>query len=433
MLSKEKNELLCRVEGDAPMGQLMRRYWIPALASDDLVAGGGPKRVRLFGEDLVAYRSPDGSVGLIEEYCPHRRASMVLAKNEDCGLRCLYHGWLIDKNGTILETPAEPEDSKLKDRVKAVAYPVHEAGGLVWAYMGPKEQMPPHMDFEFTQMPSARVLIMQAREECNWAQTMEGVIDSAHSNYLHATEIRPKEGVAKTVQGDERDGHFARPSNDGAPKLEIQMQPYGFRYAAIRKPIIDPQSKKYVRVTLFVAPCYAIFPAPRGWGSMQAFVPIDDTHTKFYYIMWNYDADLTENMRAHYYQKHGVRVGIDMDNAYRKVASRENNWLQDRDAMREGRSQSGIPGINTEDFAVQESMGPIVDRSTENLGQSDLAVIHYRRLMLDAVEKFMTDGTLPPGLSEPVDFGKLKSAEAIVPLEADWTAVADGTLGKAAE
>ena len=215
MLTKEKNDLLCRVEGDAPMGQLMRRYWVPALQSQDLIAGGGPKRVRLFGEDLVAYRSPDGSVGLIEEYCPHRRASMLLAKNEDCGLRCLYHGWLINGEGSILETPAEPEDSNLKSRVKAVAYPVREAGGIVWTYMGPKESVPPPMDFEFTGMPDSRILIMQAREECNWAQTMEGVIDSAHSNYLHATDIRPKEGLAKTVQGNETDGHFARPSKDG--------------------------------------------------------------------------------------------------------------------------------------------------------------------------------------------------------------------------
>ncbi|MFM1813638.1 MAG: hypothetical protein RLZ98_333 [Pseudomonadota bacterium] len=433
MLAKEKNELLCRVEGDAPMGRLMRRYWVPALQARDLVAGGAPKRVRLFGEDLVAFRSPDGSIGLIEEYCPHRRASMAIAKNEDCGLRCLYHGWLIDAEGTIVETPAEPADSRLKERVKAVAYPVREAGGIVWTYMGPKEAEPPPMDFEFTGMPSSRVLIMQAREECNWAQTMEGVIDSAHSNYLHATEIRPKEGVSKTVQGGEKDGHFARPSNDGAPRLEVQMQPYGFRYAAIRKPIIDPETKKYVRVTLFVAPCYAIFPAPKGWASMQMFVPIDDTHTMFYYVMWNYEQDLSDELRAHYFEKHGVRVGIDMDDQYRKVRNRDNTWLQDRDAMREGRSASGIFGINTEDFAVQESMGPIIDRSTENLGQSDLAVVHFRRLMLDAVERFESTGELPPGLRDPVDFSALKSAEAIVPHDVDWRVVADGQFEQAAE
>ena len=211
------------------------------------------------------------------------------------------------------------------------------------------------------------------------------------------------------------------------------MQPYGFRYAAIRKPIVDPDTKKYVRVTLFVAPCYAIFPAPKGWGSMQMFAPIDDTHTMFYYIMWNYDEDLSEETRQNYYYKHGVRVGEDMDENYRKIRTRNNNWLQDRNAMREGRSASGIFGINTEDFAVQESMGPIIDRSTENLGQSDLAVVHYRRLMLDAVDKFSTSGELPPGLRDPVDFGQLKSAEAIVPLDTDWTAVADGTYQKAAE
>lgn len=433
MLPKDKNELLCRVEGTAPMGQLMRRYWVPALAADDLVAGGAPRRVRLFGEDLVAYRSPNGKIGLIEEHCPHRRASMMIAKNEDCGLRCLYHGWLIDGQGRVLDTPAEPADSRLKDRVTAVAYPVREAGGIVWTYMGPDAHVPPPMDFEFTHMPASRILIMQAREECNWAQTMEGVIDSAHSNYLHATEIRPKKGLAMTVQGGQGDGHFARPSNDGAPRLEVQMQPYGFRYAAIRRPIVDPECNQYVRVTLFVAPCYAIFPAPKGWGSMQMFVPIDDQHTMFYYIMWNHEQDLTPDMRAHFLEKHGMRVGVDMDDSYRKIRSRDNTWLQDREAMRNGRSSSGIFGINTEDFAVQESMGPIVDRSTENLGQSDLAVIHFRRLMLDMVDRFQTSGEIPAGLKDPVDFAALKSAEAIVPLGKDWRDVADGNFGQAAE
>lgn len=430
MLSHEKNEILCRVGADRPMGQLMRRYWLPATLSGELDAGGAVKRVKLLGEELVVWRAPDGSVGLMDEYCPHRRASMAIARNEACGLRCIYHGWKIAADGRVVETPPEPDYSSRKDRIRIAAYPVREAGGIVWCYMGPAEVAPPPMDFEFAGLPQSHVLIMKAREECNWAQCVEGVIDSAHSNYLHSAGIVPNSGLATTEEGNAA-AQFERPSNDGAPRLEVEDMPYGFRYAAIRRPIVAPERNKYVRVTLFVAPIYAIFPAAKGWGSMQAFMPLDDGSSMFHYILWKYDSPIDQATRERYLLRHGMRPGVDLDDTFRKVRTRANNWLQDREAMRRGESYSGIHGINTEDFAVQESMGPIVDRSKEHLGASDRAVANFRRLMVESAERLAQGDGPPPGLDGRTDFSRLRSAEAMLSLEARWQMAADGVVAAA--
>lgn len=431
MLSREKNDILCRVEGKAPMGQLMRNYWLPACASSDLVAGGAPRRVQLLGEELVAYRSPDGSLGLIDEYCPHRGASLFLAQNEDCGLRCLYHGWKMNGEGKVLETPPEPADSKLKERVNFAAYCVREAGGVVWAFMGEKGKEPPPLDFEFTGLPDDQIIIMRAREEANWAQAIEGVLDSAHSNYLHSNGIKPNEVGANTVLGTK--AHLDRPSNDGAPKLEIETMPYGFRYAAIRKPLMEADKHKYVRVTLFVAPCYSIFPAAKGWGNMQFFVPEADGKSMFWYVIWKRDGAIDQATRDRYLDNMGLRPGVDLDDNQNKFRNRSNNWGQDRAAMMRGESFTGIRGVNIEDIVVHESMGPIYDRTKEHLGTSDLAVVHYRRMMIDAAERFVQTGEPPPGLNEPVDYARLTSGEGMIAHDDRWQIVMnDGTAPKRA-
>ena len=425
MLTADKNETLCRTGASTPMGQLMRRYWLPVCLAADLVAGGAPKRVRLLGENLVAFRSPDGSLGLIDEACPHRGVSLALARNEECGLRGLYHGWVMNGDGEVEETPAEPEGSRMKERVKFAAYPVRESGVFVFAYMGPPELQPPPLDFDFSDLPASHVIVMRSREECNWAQCIEGVLDSAHSNYLHSDGIKPKGGLSITEDTDLKVAQFTRPSNDGAPRLEVEQQPYGFRYAALRRPMKDPESNTYVRVTLYVAPVYAIFPAPKGWASMQMFVPIDDEHTMFYYVLWKRESPIEEETRERYLEQHGMRVGVDMDEQFRKIGNKDNNWMQDRELMTSGRSFSGIYGINTEDFAVQESMGPIVNRTREHLGASDLAVIHFRRTIIDAAERLAREGAAPVGLVQQVNYKTLASGEGMVPLGADWRRVCE--------
>lgn len=432
MLSREKNELLCRVEGSAVMGQMMRRYWMPALASADLVAGGAPKRVRLFGEDLVAFRSPDSSLGLIDEFCPHRGASMVLARNEECGLRCIYHGWLMNGDGRVLDTPAEPEDSKLHARVTFTRYKVREAGGIVWAYMGPSEHEPPLPALEFTRYPDSQIVILRARENANWAQCLEGAIDSAHSNYLHSNGIRASTQVGAVTEHGTAE-HLSRPSNDGAPKFDVETMPYGFRYAALRKPVHDADKNTYVRVTLFIAPNGSMIPAAKGWGSVQYFVPVDDHHTMFYYILWKRDGAIDADTRRRYDENMGLHVGVDLDENFVPIRRRENTWMQDRAAMMAGRTYSGIHGINMEDIAVHESMGAIYDRSKEHLGASDLAVIHFRRMMLESAERFAASGETPGSLHEGFDYGRLRTGEGMTRLGEPWqTVMEDSPLQPAA-
>ena len=421
MLTREENELLTRVGPDTAMGTMLRRYWIPAALSTELEAGGAPRRTRLLGEDFVAFRAADGTVGIMEEHCPHRGASLVLARNVVCTLQCIYHGWMIATDGRVLETPAEPEGSHFADKVRARAFPVYEAGGIVWTYLGPPEYQPAEMHFDWMARPAEHRMITKVHEECNWAQSLEGVIDTAHSNFLHSNLIKPVAGLDATTVAPNQ-GETRRPSGDPAPRIETENTPYGFRYAAIRRPLVDPELRDYIRVTLFVAPFYAFFPGPIGWTYMQLFVPIDDTHTMFHFIQVQHDAPVDSAARVRRDERSFMRPGIDLDSEYRKVRKRENNWLQDRAAMLAG-SFTGIDGVNNEDIAVQESMGPIFDRSHEHLGVSDTAVIRMRRIMIDGVRRFM-DGAPPVGLAEPVAYETLHAEERMVPKGEPWQAFA---------
>ena len=222
MLTREENELLVRVGPETPTGRLMRRYWIPAMMSDEIVAGGDPKRVELLGEKLVAFRDADGNVGLLDENCPHRGASLAIAHVEHCALRCIYHGWLIDATGTVLETPAEPDAYHFKDKIKATRYPTREAGGVVWTYMGPPGLEPELQDFEFCAMPLENVAVLKVRVDCNYAQVIEGVIDSSHTGFLHGDSVRYIANTAsETVYAP--DMRLDRPSVDRRPKIEAKI------------------------------------------------------------------------------------------------------------------------------------------------------------------------------------------------------------------
>jgi phthalate 4,5-dioxygenase len=419
MLSAEENTLLCRIEGDAPMGRMIRRYWIPAALSEEVEPDGAPRRVRLMGEELIVFRDSNGKPGLLEELCPHRGASLLLARNEECGLRCLYHGWKFDVNGKVHDMPAEPDASAMMERVGAVAYPVRESGGIIWAYMGEKGAEPPPLDFEFAQYPTDNIVHMKARLDCNWVQALEGVIDSSHTNYLHGDTFKPAAGfLSSTYRGDSL--LVDRPSSDGKPRYEIENTDYGFRYAAIRKPIADADKNSYVRVTLFVAPFYGLFPGQEGWGSVQAFVPIDDTHTMLYFTRYNMRGPVSVEERKRHFAWSGFVPGVDVDAEGRKFRNRDNDWLQDRKAMQLGKSMSGIRGVQMEDAVVQESMGPIYDRRKEHLGVSDMAVVRMRRLMLQSVRDFAESGKTPLGLQRALNYKKLRAEEAIVPLDTPW-------------
>lgn len=426
MLTPEENELLCRVEGEAPMGQIMRRHWLPACLSEEVEEpDGDPVRVRLLGEDLVAFRDTDGRVGVLDEMCPHRRASLVLGRNEECGLRCLYHGWKMDVDGNVLEMSSEPPESKMTEKVKHKAYPTHEAAGFVWVYMGPPDEQPEFTAPVFQPTPDTKVSISKVIIDCNWAQILEGAIDSAHSSSLHSTDMVP----ARTTGAEATDTLWLRPSTDKAPRLQVQKTRFGFRYAAIRRPIKDAKTHDYVRTTLFIAPYTVQIPPNNQYDIAILHVPIDDTHTAFHFIAWG-DAATTPDTES--WRKFlGTQIGLDVDKSFRKFRTRENNYWQDRRIMQLGTSFTGIKGIPNQDIAMWETMGPIADRTHDRLGASDLAIVEFRRQMLQAA-KTMQQGGTAIGAEEPrIPHYKLKSFQGVVTKETDWREL--GTAPEEAE
>lgn len=417
MLSTEENQSLCQVGPGTVMGDLLRRYWFPvSLSERHAEPGSVPELVTLLGERLVLFRSTAGTLGLLDEHCPHRGASLLLARNEDCGLRCLYHGWLTDPAGTVLDTPNEQEGSRLKDRARQPAYAVRESGGLIWACLasGP---LPPLPTFDWVLAPRDQVAIMPVKVRCNWVQILEGLIDSSHSSFLHADQIGHRVGTQRSG-GDFEQGHVLRPSNDKRPKIEVEDTPYGFRYAAIRKPLEDADTKKYVRTTLFVAPVYCLIPGMAGWTICQFPVPVDDNTSIFFNVQYKHDGAVAEEQLR---DQVGAMWGRDILPNLDGARSEANTWGQDRHAMANG-SWSGIKGIMNEDIACQESMGPIYDRTREHLGAADRAVIHMRRLMLQAA-KDLAAGNAPLGNGRDFEYAALTAEDGLVSTEHPWQAV----------
>ncbi|MBV8089314.1 MAG: Rieske 2Fe-2S domain-containing protein, partial [Alphaproteobacteria bacterium] len=248
MLTREDNELVTRTGPGTPMGNVLRRYWIPAFLARELPEPDCPPvRVRLLGEKLVGFRDSQGRVGLVDEFCPHRRASLWFGRNEESGLRCVYHGWKFDVDGNCVDQMNEPEP--FCQKVRLTTYPTVEIGGLIWAYMGPREKMPPPPAFEWTQVPETHRHVSKVWEECNWLQALEGGIDTSHAPILHRTITANTTRPGIPVQGP-----FVRGK---APTLEVDVTDYGYRYVGIRP--LD-EDKTYVRSYHFVMPFTQIRP-----------------------------------------------------------------------------------------------------------------------------------------------------------------------------
>lgn len=413
MLSREENELLCRVEGNAPMGQLMRRYWTPVCLIEEVSEPDGtPVKARVFGEDLVVFRDTDGRVGVMDEHCPHRRASLVFGRNEEGGLRCLYHGWKMDVEGNVLEMASEPAASGMAEKVKHVAYPTKEWGGLVWAWMGPKDAVPEFQPPAWAPTADTRVSIAKTLLPCNWAQILEGAIDSAHSSSLHSSDMVP----ARVDSAKATDKAWLRPSTDKAPRMQVQRTGFGFRYAALRRPITNAATHDYVRSTVFVAPATALIPPNNLYNVANINVPMDDVNTAFYFIAWGHPTQTpeTETWRKFLRQT----VGIDLDDEYRPLRTVDNKFWQDRQAMKAG-NFTGISGFPNQDVAMWLTMGPIADRSNDRLGASDLAIVEFRRQMLEAVKAFQ-NGQPAIGTADQAVTPAVCSFQAIVPKTSDW-------------
>jgi len=404
MISHEENELLVRVGPGTPMGELMRRFWLPALLETELPdADGKPVRITLLGEKLVAFRDTLGRIGLLDEHCPHRRASLALGVNEDCGLRCLYHGWKFDVNGQCLDTPAEPSGATLAKRMRTTAYPTHVAGGMIWAYMGPAEAKPPFPDFPWLRMDEGHSVPFKILEDCNYAQAVEGTVDSAHAGVLHRES--PWTHDAKYPH-----------EKDLRPKLEIDFTNYGLRYGAIRE--MDDDTL-HARVTQVMLPFWTLIPPDGGRAPVDrrdrrlvnAFVPRDDTST--WHIQWFFDEG--RQIDVAYRIDEG---GHWHDEDFRKTVNIDNWYEQDR-AMMKTENLSGIRGILTQDHAVSETQGPILDRTKEHLGRSDVAVVAWRRLMLRAA-RALAKGEAPAAASAAIDWDKVTSETFVFPKTTTW-------------
>ncbi len=424
MLTRQENELLCAVEGDAPMGQLMRRHWIPVALTEEVPEPDGtPVKARILGEDLVVFRDTTGKVGVMDEYCPHRRVSLVLGRNEECGLRCLYHGWKMDVEGNVVDMSSEPAGSALKEKVKHRAYPVQEWGGWVWSYLGPRnaadpggnDGMPAFEPPPFAPSANVRVSIAKAIIPCNWAQILEGAIDSAHSSSLHSSDFVP----ARVKAGEATDKNWLRPSTDKSPRLQVQHTDYGFRYAALRRPIQNAATHEYVRTTVFVAPFTVLVPPNNLYNVANVNVPVDDTHTAFYFLAWGDAASTpsTEEWRKFL----NVRPGVTLDDFYRIKASIDNRFGQDRQAMKAG-NFTGITGFPNQDIAMWVTMGPIADRSLERLGASDQAVVEFRKQMVASARAF-ADGKPAIGTGAARVSKHVCSFQAVMPKTVDWRTI----------
>jgi phthalate 4,5-dioxygenase oxygenase subunit len=375
---------------------------------------GAPVRSRLLGEDLVVFRDSSGKLGVLGEHCLHRGASLVFGRNEECGLRCLYHGWKFDVEGKVLDMPSEAPGAAARLGKKTKSYPVSEGGGFIWIWMGPREALREFESPAWARARETRISIVKMHAACNWAQVLEGSIDSAHSSSLHSTNMPPAEvdGAKAT------DSAWLRPSVDKAPRLQFEPTSYGFRYAAIRKPIRNPETDQYIRTTLFIAPFTVLIPPNDRYNLAQMLVPIDNVNTMFYWMAWH--PDPSKGIAQDEWRRFcAAQVGVDLDANYRKKRNLENHYMQDREAMQRG-DWTGIQGIPTQDMAMWESMGPLTDRSQDNPGSSDLAVAQFRRMMLAAAQKFQ-EGAPAIGTAEPrTAHVKLASFEGIVPKTRDW-------------
>ncbi|MDB5662419.1 MAG: (2Fe-2S)-binding protein [Sphingomonas bacterium] len=404
MLSHEDNELLCRIGLGTPMGNLMRRFWMPALLTQELERDGKPVRIRLLGEDLVAFMDTQGKVGLLDEHCPHRGTSLALGVNADCGLRCLFHGWKFDVNGQCLDTPAEPENSKLANAMRTKAYRTRIAGGMVWTYMGPKESEPPFPHFPWFDMPEGSCEAFKVIYECNYSQALEGAVDSSHAGILHRS----------VPWGQEPNWPHEK---DLRPKLQVEFTRYGMRYCAVRD---GGDGQKNGRMTQVPLPFWTFIPpdgpkAPefrRNRRLVNAFVPRDD-HTTWH-IQFFYDAGQTID-RVH-------RMGeanTPHDENFFKTNGIGVWYNQDRDLMK-SKNMSGIVGVALEDHAVSETMGHIADRTKEHLGRSDMAVVAFRRMMLKAVRQLQETGDLPQAHQGEFDWNTITAETFFFPPEENW-------------
>ena len=390
MLSVADNELLVRTGPGTPMGEYFRRYWLPVALSRELPSPDCPPiRVQMLGECLVAFRDTQGRVGVIEPDCAHRGANLFFGRNEDGGLRCIYHGWKYDVTGKCIDMPNVPPGASYHGKISIKAYPTREFGEMVWAYLGPPEKMPELPQLEHGLLPAEHRYVSKRLQQCNWAHSMEGALDTAHFSFLHMPAPSVSHYVNPATAADEKRLRWLR--NDPMPQFTFIEHDVGFVVGGARRADAD---ESYWRVTQFMLPSHSVAPSamPKEFYQGYTWVPVNDESCWIYTYAWHPDRPLTAEERAKF-EKGGYGQFAELGPGYVPLRNRDNDYLIDRDEQKH-RSFTGVKGIAEQDAMAQDSQGLIADRTREHLTATDVGVVRFRRLMLEAV-KALRDGREP--------------------------------------
>jgi phthalate 4,5-dioxygenase len=429
MLSDENNELITRVGPGTPMGAYLRQYWMPLALSSELPGRDSrPLRIRLLGENLIAFRDSDGEVGLLGDHCPHRGASLYFGRNEVSGLRCVYHGRKFDVAGRCVDMPNEPPESNFKDKVRAVAYPCRERNGIVWTYMGPRESPPGLPELELATVPESHRWIRPSLRECNWLQALEGDIDSAHSSFLHSV-----------LRSEDLGTHHTDRYTGDKPRFDVVDTEYGVMIGVRRAPVVpapdgsDPSGWSHWRISQFVAPIFTMFP-PTGPGTEtipgHIWIPIDDDNTLVWSYAWHPSRPIRdgEPFRRNSSARPDGRVFEPAEEylpattapagAWHLRANKSNDFMLDYGAQKTVRF-SGVPTITLQDSAMTSSMGAVANRTVEHLGSTDTGIIRMRRWLLEQVLALRDEGIAPAGVDDPTVF-RVRSASGLLPKDDSW-------------
>lgn len=427
MLTREENDALCRVGPGTLMGNLMREYWVPSVLSSELpTPDSDPVRVMLLGEKLIAFRDSSGKVGLLQNHCPHRGASLFFGRNEEAGLRCVYHGWKFAHDGTCVDMPNEPAESDFRAKIKAVAYPTQERNGIVWTYMGRRNTPPPLPALEGNMLPDGEWNVTAIQRECNWFQGLEGDIDTSHFSFLHAGSMDVSSQPPGTFS------YYML--TDRAPRYSVVDTDFGTMYGAYRD---TDNERRYWRVANFLFPFWTM--PPQGLlgqkVTARAWVPMDDEHTMFFMsgpkLRRAPQPDAERSPALNRANEGSAPAGpwnrmlsntTDWHGRFKLAANGSNDYMIDREKQRHNSGMddwTGIEGIHTQDQAITESEGPLYNRSSEHLASSDMMIIRVRRRLLMAAHALAERGLTPPGVDDPEVFGA-RAGGVFLPKDTDW-------------
>ena len=404
-MNKEMSETLTRTGPGTPMGELMRRYWVPALMSSEIAEPDGPQvRVQLLGEKLLAFRNTEGRACLIGEFCSHRGVSLYFGRNEDNGIRCAYHGVKFDGDGRCVDVPSSPQSCA---RMHIKGYPCVERGGVVWAYMGPQDKMPAPPELEWCMLPPEHVFVSKRIQACNYLQAMEGGIDTAHVSYVHRYEVDsdPMHQGVKALDYIKADGNVV---------FEIEKTSFGLSLFGRR--LGEPDSY-YWRVTQWLFPWFTLI-APFGEHALggHVWVPIDDHSCWAWSINWQPKQPLSAHERGAMAAGKGIHVEYEAPGSFVPKANASNDYLMDRMAQKEKRSYSGVFGFSAQDYSLQESMGTIQNHAAEQLLPTDRAIVMARRMLHEAALG-LAQGVEPPALDAREQ--RVRPAGVLLPREAN--------------